>query len=76
MIGYSATYQAHQDINLVLERLVVLNLALLHRFDCDLDSCTQRERKNVNTNALAELKRELKVDLTFQNLPVCLFKAR
>ena len=44
------TYQAHQDINFVLERLVVLNLTLLHRFDCNLDAYTPRkEELSVNT---------------------------
>ena len=41
------TYQAHQDINFVLERLVVLNLALLHRFDGNLDSYTPRKKERV-----------------------------
>ena len=45
-IGY-LTYQAHQDINFVLERLVVLNLALLHRFDGNLDSYTSRKEERV-----------------------------
>ena len=43
-MGY-LTYQAHQDINFVLERLVVLNLALLHRFDSNLDSYTPRKKE-------------------------------
>ena len=43
------TYQAHQDINFVLERLVVLNLALLHRFDGNLDSYTPRKKERVLT---------------------------
>ena len=41
------TYQAHQDINFVLERLVVLNLTLLHRFDCYLDAYTPRKEELV-----------------------------
>ena len=41
------TYQAHQDINFVLERLVVLNLALLHCFDSNLDAYTPRKKERV-----------------------------
>ena len=38
------TYHAHKDIDLVLERLVVLNFTLLHGFDGHLFTYTQQEK--------------------------------
>lgn len=42
---YIWVVESHQNVNLVLERLIVLDLALLHGFDGNFDTCLLVERE-------------------------------